>query len=464
MTGSDRSNLHSALNTSSWHSRLAAPTWFYAFIPHKLGGGLIATLLPLFIVQVAGGSVADVGRVTSLTALSGVPASIFWGNLSDRLGRRRPFLLLGFLGFATSTLLIGLGHSVSQVLVISTLGALLSTAIAPVASALVLDNVSEDRWPESLGRFNQIGGWSFVGGLLVGTAWLALLPGRWGTAPAMRGLFLSAGGVAALSPVLTLLWLREPPTVRRRRRFHPRLIGRLAVAVIERSLFSPPRLRYFVLRPAFLAEVRQHLRNALGRYYLCSLLLFLAINVGFVPFPIFLTDVLGATNAQVFLISLIKFTTDALLYVPMGRVVQRRRGIGLLVQATALRASIFGFLAFIALVRPGPIGLVVVALVHMLSGVTWAAIAVSGTTAVAMLAPKRLEGQALGLYNATIGTAGIVGSLAGGYLAEAFGYTASFGTAMLLMALTAAWLWRLRGAVLVEAPHPGPARLADRRR
>jgi DHA1 family multidrug resistance protein-like MFS transporter len=463
MTGSEGSKTSSAKEATPRQWRLSAPTWFYVFIPQKLGSGLTATLLPLFVVQVAGGNVADVGRVTALAALAGVPASIFWGNLSDRLGRRRPFLLLGFLGFATSLLLISLGHSVSQVLIVSTLGALFSTAIEPVASALVLDNVPEDRWPESLGRFNQIGGWSFVAGLLVGTAWLALLPGQWSPALAMRGLFLTAGGVASLSLALALGWLREPPTVRGRRRFHPGLIGRLAVAVVERALFYPPRLRYFVLRPAFLAQVRQHLRNALGRYYLCSLLSFFAIHVGFVPFPIFLTDTLGATNAQVFLISLIKFTIDALLYVPMGRVVQRRRGIGLLAQATAVRVGVFGLFALIALVRPGPIGLVVVAFVHIFSGVTWAAIAVSGTTAVAMLAPKGVEGRALGLYNAIIGAAGIAGSLAGGYLAQVFGYAVSFGTAALLMSLTAAWLWRLRAAVLSETSHPGPAQRADRR-
>jgi len=407
-----------------------------------------------------------VGRVTALAALAGVPASVFWGNLSDRPGRRRPFLLLGFLGFAASTLLIGLGHSVSQVLIVSTLGALFSTAIEPVASALVLDNVPQDRWPESLGRFNQIGGWSFVAGLLVGTAWLALLPGQWGPALAMRGLFLTAGGIASLSLALTLGWLHEPLTVRGRRRFHPIFHAQPGLAIqakARQALSHLPRLRYFVLRPAFLAQVRQHLRNALGRYYLCSLLSFFAIHVGFVPFPIFLTDTLGATNAQVFLISLIKFTIDALLYVPMGRVVQRRRGIGLLAQATAVRVGIFGLFALIALVRPGPIGLVVVTFVHIFSGVTWAAIAVSGTTAVAMLAPKGVKGRALGLYNAIIGAGGIAGSLAGGYLAQVFGYAVSFGTAALLMSLAAAWLWRLRAAVLSETSHPGPAQQADRR-
>jgi DHA1 family multidrug resistance protein-like MFS transporter len=398
--------------------------------------------------------VADVGQVVSLTALASVPGSVLWGNLSDRLGRRRPFLMLGFLGFSLSALLIGLASSIPQILAVSAIGGLLSAAIGPVASALVLDDVPEERWAEFFGLFNLIGGWSFVVGMLVGTAWLTLLPKWWGTGPAMRGMFLFAGGIAALSLILTLMWLREPPAPRTRRLFHPTFAGRLAVSVVERTLFHPPRPWYFVLRPAFLRQVRQHLKNTLGRYYVCSLLLFFAINVGFVPFPIFLTDALGATSAQAFLISLIKSTADTFLYVPMGRVVQRRRGIGLLAQAAAARVTIFGLFALIALIRPGPIGLAVVALVHVLTGVTWwAAIAVSGTTAVAVLAPEGLEGRAMGLYNAIIGAAGVVGSLAGGYLAEILGYGVSFGSAALLMGLTAVWLWRLRAAVLNEAAH-----------
>jgi hypothetical protein len=313
--------------------------------------------------------------------------------------------------------------------------------------------VPEERWAESFGFFNEIGGWSFVVGMLVGTAWLMLVPKWWGTGPAMRSMFLFAGGVAALSIVLNLMWLREPKVVRAHRPFHPRFAGRLAVSVVERALFHPPRSWYFVLRPAFLRQVRQHLKNTLGRYYVCSLLLFFAINMGFVPFPVFLTDALGATNAQAFLISLIKSTADAFLYVPMGRVVQRRRGIRLLAQAAAARVGIFGLFALIALTQPGPSGLAIVGLVHVLTGVTWAAIAVSGTTAVAVLAPEGLEGRAMGLYNAIIGAAGIVGSLAGGYLAETLGYVASFGSAALLIGLAAAWLWRLRTAVLDQAEH-----------
>jgi MFS family permease len=81
--------------------------------------GMTTSLLPLFVVQVVGGTVADVGYVTALSGLVGVPGSIFWGNLSCKMHRRRPFLLLGFAGFAASTLLLGLGQDLGQVLLIS---------------------------------------------------------------------------------------------------------------------------------------------------------------------------------------------------------------------------------------------------------------------------------------------------------------------------------------------------------
>jgi DHA1 family multidrug resistance protein-like MFS transporter len=428
-------------------SKPPIPRWFYVFTPQKLGSGLTSTLLPLFVVQVIGGSVVDVGWVTSLTTLAGVPGSILWGNLSDRLRKRRPFLLLGFVGFAGATSLIGLGQNVGQVLILSALGGLLGAAVGPVGSALVLDDIDQERWPEHLGRFNQVGGWSFVIGLLIGTGWLSLLPGRWGTGPAMRGLFLVAGGVASLSLIMGGLWLQEPSSVRSLRQFQPGLIGKLTIGVVERALALPPRALYFVLRPASLWQVGEHFRNKLGQYYVCSFLLFFAINVGFVPFPIFLTNVLDATNAEVFLIYLIKSTMDALFYVPMGRLMQRRLGIGLQAQAAAVRVGIFALYAMLALVRPGPSGLLVVGLVHTLTGVTWAAIAVSGTTAVAVMTPKELEGRAMGLYNAIIGAGGIAGSMVGGNLAEALGYSVSFGAGALLMGLTAAWLWRLRTAI-----------------
>ncbi|MGD9049791.1 MAG: MFS transporter [Anaerolineae bacterium] len=420
-----------------------APAWFYAIIPYRLSVGLTSTLLPLFVVQVVGGNVADVGVVAALGPLVGVPAAIFWGNLSDRWRRRRPFLILGFLGYAVFTILLGLTDSVAEVILVSMAGALLSTAIEPVASALVVDQLPEEAWAEAFGRYNRIGGWSLVTGLGVGMLWLAVSSTWWGVAASMRGLFLFAGITAALSLVLALRFLREPAVVRGRRPFRRAFAGRLVVAVVERALHSPNRLLYHVLRPAFLSDLRSQVEGSLGRYYLATLFLFFAMALGFVPFPIFLTDVLDATSTQVFLVFLIKAATDAVFYLPMGRVVRRRSGVELLALASAVRVGILGAYALAAWLSPGPRGLIPVGLIYVLTGVTWAAIAVAGTTAVAVFAKKGLEGRAMGLYNAVLGLGWISGSLAGGWCAATFGYGASFGAAAVLMAMMAIWFWRL---------------------
>lgn len=436
--------MNSAARATGHAASELAPAWFYAIIPYRLSVGLTSTLLPLFVVQVVGGTVADVGIVTALGPLVGVPAAVFWGNLSDRWRRRRPFLILGFLGYAVFTVLLGLTGSVAEVILVSMAGALLSTAIEPVASALVVDQLPEEIWAEAFGRYNRIGGWSLVTGLGVGMVWLALSPTWWDVAASMRGLFLFAGTTAALSLVLVLRFLREPAIVRRHRPFRRAFVGRMVVAVVERGLHSPSRLLYYVLRPAFLSDLRTHVRGSLGRYYLGTLLLFFAMALGFVPFPIFLTDVLGATSTQVFLVFLIKATTDAAFYVPMGRMVRRRSGVELLALASAVRVGILGAYALTALLWPGTRGLVPVSLIHLLTGVTWAAIAVAGTTAVATFAQKGLEGRAMGLYNAVLGLGWILGSLAGGWCAATFGYGASFGAAAVLMGMMAIWFWTLR--------------------
>ncbi len=67
---------YSSANTSV-ASKLTIPLWFFAFIPYKLGEGLLVILLPLFVVQVTGGKVADVELVNSLTSLAGM-LGFFW--------------------------------------------------------------------------------------------------------------------------------------------------------------------------------------------------------------------------------------------------------------------------------------------------------------------------------------------------------------------------------------------------
>uniref|UniRef100_A0ACD5GVD6 MFS transporter n=1 Tax=Desertifilum tharense IPPAS B-1220 TaxID=1781255 RepID=A0ACD5GVD6_9CYAN len=148
------------------------PLWFFAFIPFKLGESLLIVTLPLLIVQGVDGTVGDVARIHALTALVGVVGFIFWGNLSDRLRVRRPFLILGFLGFGFCTSLLSFAETLPQAILYSTLNGFFMTSITPASSALVVDSFPEQEWSGYFGRFYQMSGWSFVASLVLGIVWL----------------------------------------------------------------------------------------------------------------------------------------------------------------------------------------------------------------------------------------------------------------------------------------------------
>jgi MFS family permease len=65
------------------------------------------------------------GMVTSAFAIAEFSASIFWGWLSDRIGRK-PVLLTGLAGTGISMLAFGFAKSLPMALLARTLGGLLN--------------------------------------------------------------------------------------------------------------------------------------------------------------------------------------------------------------------------------------------------------------------------------------------------------------------------------------------------
>lgn len=433
----------------------SVPRWFYSLIPYNIGAGMLENLLPLFIVQVIAGSVTDVGTVRALISVASVIAFILWGNLSDRLKSRRPFLLLGFAGFGLYMLLLSFGTNVNQVLVYSILGGFLISAVAPVATALVVDTVPERHLPKAFRTFCEMGSWSFLGAIMLGGIWLSILSDTWGTVRAMRSLFFATGLLAFISLILCLLWVREPRQVTSRRQFNPRLLGRLSIAAIERRLmFAPTRTIYFILRPQWLGK---QLQRPLILYYLYSAIFFIGIHLFFTPFPIFLTESLGATNTQVLSIALAKSAIEALFYKPMGQFLQKRNCFQLQAVSAAVRMGSLICFTLLALAKPTPVTLFLAGLTHLLTGVTWAVTNVSSAMCVAQLATKGQEGMALGMYNSVIGVATIFGALASGYIVVSFGYSACFGIGAILCGLTAFCLWWLGTVTPTAKPSPQPS-------
>src|SRR3954469_13082234 len=92
--------------------------WALGFVSlfMDLSSEIIHSLLPLFLTVTLGASVAAVGIIDGIAEATASISKVFSGWLSDRMGRRKPLILLGYGIAALSKPLFPLAHSAAVVL------------------------------------------------------------------------------------------------------------------------------------------------------------------------------------------------------------------------------------------------------------------------------------------------------------------------------------------------------------
>lgn len=137
-----------------------------------IGFGIIIPVMPE-IIQKADPTGAELhtGRMLALYSAVSFLLSPLWGNLSDRVGRRK-IILTGLIGFSVSFLLFGLaGESLMMMYISRALGGLFSGAVASVIVAYVADITPPEQRTKGMGLVGMSIGLGFtigpgVGGLL----------------------------------------------------------------------------------------------------------------------------------------------------------------------------------------------------------------------------------------------------------------------------------------------------------
>lgn len=453
------------------------PGWFYSFIPNKIGIGATINLPPIFIIEVLGGNVANVGIASALTSAATVPAATVWGWLSDRYATRKLYLIIGFLGFSIPTILSAFCTDVWQYYLTAILLGVWSVAGTPVSSTLIMDTVRKDDWDVTFGRFNAISGWGVVAGRIVGLAIIAYGISMFGNEVTQRGLWVIAGGLSLVSVLWA--WRTIPvlnmPKPRPARFSAPEVVAHTGFTVVERVRFLPQsfyhlphwkprerlggalrsmqsnlgrfpsRMRHSVREGAAL------IRNPLVAYYFASFFLFTMSVMAYTPFPVWQRQDLLNSSATVFLVGMINSIASASSYRWVGRMIKRRGSLRVQMATIALRIVVFGGFALISLLdMRGWQTVMILIVLQALSGLGWAGIAVAGNTTVAHLAPRGNEGTAVGTYTSFVSIGSILGSFISGYLVLRFGYTAVFAAGAFGIVVTVVLLAMIRRSASTE--------------
>ena len=381
------------------------PRWFYSFVPFKVATGGSSALVSLYLLEL-GGSASTVGLTFALASLASMLGALFWGRLSDRTLRRKPFILLGFASVPVFLTLMAFVKTPAQLIAINTAYAFFLASTLSVPIALVLRSVRKHSWDYGIGKFNEISGWGWVLGLVLGFGLSRFL-----TIPQ---LFLTFALVGLPSIVMGERMIREVPIYINRKSI--RAFGNY---VVEKARYMP----------SFILHTNFSLPEGLRKFYLAFLLFWIAAGLYFPQMPVLLSD-RGYPREIIYLALIANSAIAALNYTRVGA------GMGRNKEDTLRRGLILRTGAFIAImggifISPALLPLAFAS--YALAGYSWTFISVSSTAIVGERAGEKEKGSAMGTYNVVSSAGYITGSAISGALISSAGFGATFGLGLALL-------------------------------
>jgi MFS family permease len=408
--------------------------WFLAYLPLAISDGIATPLIPLLALQHFGATAFAVTIIIAASAMSQVPFTIVWGNLSDRVAHRKFFLVGSFLATGISLIAIALATNLIAYFWLNVVEGLASAASAPIGTMLLLETRHKRWWPQDIGFFGLISGIGTTVGLGLGFVWLFGI-GR--SAPAvevMTGLLLLSGALALLSAAVAWAWIEEP--THRGERLSVAELLHLHRGLVERVRSLRNRLG------GIIDLTRSPKERLPGREWLFLVALgvmCVGFDIFYGPFPVFLWQFARFSDAGVFIVYLGSAAASTALFFHSGKAVEAHSPKSVFVE------SLYGRVGLMVLFLWGPLyvlfGLGSPALLGWLTvlnallGITWAFISTASTLFLVRLVGRSSRGRALGLYNAVGGAGSLIGVLLGGWMYVTFGvhfaYTVAAGTVVL---------------------------------
>jgi MFS family permease len=400
-----------------------ADRWYYSFLPFNVAGGSTSPLIPLFVTEGLAGNVAQVGIISAISSLASVPANIIWGNLSDTLKRRKVFVLIGFIGLAIPLLLMGLSTDIQTYYLANFILGAISAAAAPVGTVLVLESFDKKEWGKRLGDFSRVAGIGWLVGLAIGTIWLnAQTIGS--TIMAMRMLFIAAAALAILSVVLAWKWIKEPKAKVDRKEVASEV--KIPLISFERGRYTPTKVLHILKISAKNLRPKNFPRN-LKIYYVVMFLAFTGFLTFYVGLPIFLSQKLGLSISEVFIVYVASSTISALTYSQAGKWSYKIGSKRLQQISFTGRIILFPSMFLVTGLNLDFMSLLLVlCAMHALIGFCWANLSVAANILVSNMSYCDFRTESLGMYCSIQGIASIIGSLLGGFIANYYGYLDTF--------------------------------------
>ncbi len=158
-------------------------------------GAINTAFLPLWFAD-RGLSAAAIGQVLGAASLLRVFAGPIWGTVADRIGRRRPVILIAALTASAAALFYLPLHGLLPLLLVASVQGVASSALNPLIDSLALALARDRRM--DYGPVRSIGSIAYMAAS-AGAGWLLAITGSW-VVPWL--LAATYGSAAVITPLL----------------------------------------------------------------------------------------------------------------------------------------------------------------------------------------------------------------------------------------------------------------------
>ena len=381
--------------------------WRLGFFFHEMGYGLLSIFLPLYVIAI-GGSLFEIGVMTSVALLLSIPTSFLWGYLCDRGKRYKRYILLSFLASTVLLCLFTFSSSVLLLILLYSVMSIFHVAHEAPKNVLIAELYSRQDWEKSFAFYEGFTEVGWLIGLLLGFVLSTLM------FDSATTLFFCAG-LNLVAFLLSLVLVRDP------------------AMVFERGLVSIEKSVDFASRGIFIASsmidgvsvTTTKLKRDNVNAFCGGLILFsLATSILFTPMPIFISNIVKTAllpAGLVFAIFVLNSGGGVLGYA----LARRRSEQSTTKSSTSRLVFLRGMFAFLLIL--------VIQLSALASvGLATAVLIVFGfLNALFLVNTLSLSMEVIpagksGLFNVLIGVGGAGGSFLGPLIAQSFGFLTVF--------------------------------------
>jgi MFS family permease len=367
--------------------------------------GLLSVFLPLYVMAI-GGSLVEIGIMSSVAVFFAIPASFFWGYICDKTRRYKRYILISFLTLTVLLYLFTFTTNVSLLIALYAVMSILHVAHDPPKNVLIAELYSREEWERTFAFYE---GFTEIGWLI------GLVFGFFMSTAGLNATFtlLLCSGLNLTAFIISLILVTDP------------------ILVFERSLVSIEKTIDFTYKGVIVASKildgmspNKKLKKENLRAFCIGLILFsLATSTLFTPLPIFFSKELSLSTSLVFAIYILNSCGGIVGYFLAGSRSRQHAEKGHISRIVIFR----GILAFllVAVVQIPAYNTLVATTILILMGFVYAWFLVCTLSLSMELIPA---GKA-GLFNALIGIGGACGSFMGPFLAQTLGFTHVFLTA-----------------------------------